>query len=290
MKIALIVNTFNTSLDRFKIANESYRSLDQYKGIDVFDIQKPGVKGKFKTLDKLERTSKDVIKGSTKELPFVNDLFNIAADLDGYEYFIVTNADVVISTNLIKHIVEKKITALPCSRLDVTPTAKKRHTRKLPNYLSTMRPVRWEVCGFDTFCFKTDWYKAHSNLFEDFLLGKPAYDEHYATIMKIFGNNDSIGNKNPALCIHEHHGIGAVTTKDVEQEFNFKQYDNSNLAQNYKHIWQKYVHKIPLQRQPQGSFLHEIEGEENIELNFWAEQIKQHGNLINEDKRKYNII
>lgn len=274
MKIALIVNTFKTSLNRFKIANKSYRLLDQCKGIDVFDIQKPGVKGKFKTLDRLKRTSKDVIEGSTKELPFVNDLFDIAADLDGYEYFIVTNADVLISRNLTKHIVEKNITAMPCSRLDI----------------KSMQPYRWEVCGFDTFCFKTDWYRTYSNLFEDFLLGKPAYDEHYATIMKIFGNNDSIGNKNPALCLHEHHGIEAVTTEDVEQEFNLNQYKTSELAQKYKHIWQKYVHEIPLQRQPQGAFLHEIKDEEKKERDFWSNQIEQNRKLINEDIKKYKIV
>lgn len=280
MKIALVVNTFKTDLNRFKIANESYHKIDLYDNVDVFDIQEPGTKGIFKTIDKLERTSKDSIEGSTKKLPFVNDLFNITADLD-YDYFIVTNADVMISPRLIHHIIDKDITAMSCSRLDVHP---------VKNIKDDMKPVRWEVAGHDTFCFKTEWYKKHSLLFEDFLLGKPAYDQHYAAIMKVFGNNDSFGNKNPAFCIHEHHGIAAVTTKDVEQQFNLNQYNNSELAQTYKHVWDNYLNEILLKRTPWMSFYNEVNNEEQVEREWFAKEITKLKPNINEHKRKYNII
>jgi hypothetical protein len=280
MKIALAVNTFNTDLNRFKLANQSYEKLNSYDNVDVFDIQKPGIEGKFKTIDKIERYSNDVIKGSAKELPFVNDLFNITADLD-YDYFIVTNADVMISPRLINHILEKDITAMSCSRLDVQPTA---------SIKDNMKPVRWEVAGHDTFCFKTDWYKKHSILFEDFLLGKPVYDQHYAALMKVFGNNDSFGNKNPAFCLHEHHGISAVTTKDVEQEYNLKQYKNSELAQTYKHVWDDYLKEVLLKRIPWMSFLNEVNNEESIEKNWYDKKISELHNQIKNDKKKYNLL
>jgi hypothetical protein len=280
MKVALAVNTFKTDINRFRIANDSYTKLNSFDNVDVFDIQKPGVKGEFKTIDKLERYSNDVIEGSTKELPFVNDLFNITADLD-YDYFIVTNADVMISPRLIDHILEKDITAMSCSRLDIQPAA---------NIKDDMKPVRWEVAGHDTFCFKTDWYKKYSELFEDFLLGKPAYDQHYATLMKVFGNNDSFGNKNPAFCLHEHHGISAVTTKDVEQEYNLNQYNNSELAQTYKHVWDDYLNEVLLKRTPWMSFLKEVNNEESIEKNWYDKKISELRTQINEHERKYNIV
>jgi len=280
MKIALAVNTFNTDLNRFKLANQSYEKLNSYDNVDVFDIQKPGIKGKFKTIDRIERYSNDIIEGSTKELPFVNDLFNITADID-YDYFIVTNADVMISPRLINYILEKDITAMSCSRLDIQPTA---------NIKDDMKPVRWEVAGHDTFCFKTDWYKKHSVLFEDFLLGKPAYDQHYAALMKIFGNNDSFGNKNPAFCLHEHHGIAAVTTKDKEQEFNFKQYDNSELAQTYKHVWDDYLKEVLLKRTPWMSFLKEVNNEKEIEEEWFDKKISKLAGVINSHKKQYNLI
>ena len=263
MKIALAVNTFDTDLNRFKIANQSYEMLDSLKDVDVFDIQLPSAKGKFKTIDTLPRVSRDVVEGSTKDLPFVNDLFNIAADLD-YDYFIVTNADVMISPRLINHIIEKDITALPCSRLDVHP---------VKDIKQDMRPIRWEIAGFDTFCFKTDWYKEHSGLFADFIMGKPYYDHHYATLMKVFGNNDILGNKNPAFCLHEHHGTAAVTTQDVEQNFNKLQYNNSILAQKYRGIWDEYFKGHLLKRQPWGSFRNEVENETEIELNHFEDKI-----------------
>lgn len=280
MKIALAVNTFNTELNRFKLANQSYEKLNSYDNVDVFDIQKSGIKGKFRTIDKIERYSNDVIEGSTKELPFVNDLFNITADLD-YDYFIVTNADVMISPRLINHILERDITAMSCSRLDIQPTA---------DIKDDMKPVRWEVAGHDTFCFKTDWYKKHSILFEDFLLGKPAYDQHYAALMKVFGNNDSFGNKNPAFCLHEHHGISAVTTKDIEQEYNLNQYENSELAQTYKHVWDDYLNEVLLKRTPWMSFLNEVNNEENIEKNWFDKKISNLANEIYNHRKKYKLI
>ena len=280
MKIALAVNTFNTELNRFKLANQSYEKLNSYDNVDVFDIQKSGIKGKFRTIDKIERYSNDVIEGSTKELPFVNDLFNITADLD-YDYFIVTNADVMISPRLINHILERDITAMSCSRLDIQPTA---------DIKDDMKPVRWEVAGHDTFCFKTDWYKKHSILFEDFLLGKPAYDQHYAALMKVFGNNDSFGNKNPAFCLHEHHGISAVTTKDIEQEYNLNQYENSELAQTYKHVWDDYLNEVLLKRTPWMSFLNEVNNEESIEKNWFDKKISNLANEIYNHRKKYKLI
>lgn len=254
MKVAIAVNTFDTNLNRFKLANQSYEHLDKMDRVDVYDIQKPGTVGKFKTIDTLARYSSDVVEGSTKDLPFVNDLFNIAADLD-YDYFVVTNADVMISPRLIDHIINNNITAMACSRLDVHPAS---------SINDDMKPVRWEIAGFDTFCFNTDWYKKNSNLFEDFILGKPYYDHHYATIMKIFGNNDSFGNKNPALCLHEHHGIAACLNKDVEYRFNENQFNQSKLVQTYKHVWDNYLQKL-IQRQPYGRFLKEINSEDNVE-------------------------
>jgi hypothetical protein len=279
-KIALAVNTFETDVNRFKVANESYERLNELDELDVYDIQEPGITGKFNTVDTLKRTSRDSIEGSTKKLPFVNDLFNIAADLD-YEYFIVTNADVMISPRLIKHILDNNITAMSCSRLDVQP---------VKNINDNMKPVRWEVAGHDTFCFNTDWFKKYSILFEDFLLGKPVYDQHYAALMKIFGNNDSFGNKNPAFCLHEHHGISAVTTKDAEQKYNFDQYNNSELAQTYKHVWDDYLQEVFLNRLPWMSFLKETENEEEVERNFFKNKIRTLKDSINEHKKKYKIV
>ena len=279
MKIAIAVNTFDTNLNRFKLANQSYEKLNMRADVDVFDIQKSSVKGKFKTIDKLTRVCSDVVPGSTKSLPFVNDLFNITADLD-YDYFIVTNADVMISPRLIDHVINYDITALPCSRLDVQPTK---------DIGDDMKPVRWEIAGFDTFCFKTDWYKKHSSLFEDFILGKPYYDQHYAAIMKAFGNNDILGNKNPPLCLHEHHGIDSCINKDVEYKFNEMQYNKSELARTYKHLWDNFLPKL-LNRQPYMSFLSELDKEKDMEQSYFEDEINKLSKKIHDDKRKRNII
>ena len=288
MKIALIVNTFKTELNRFKLANQTYERLDKLDNVDVFDVQKPGIKGMFKTIDLIPRHACDVIEESTKELPFVNDIFNIAADLD-YDYFIFTNADVMISPTLINHILDNDITAMPCSRLDIMPGVEK--------ITEPLTPIRWEVAGLDTFCFKTDWYKKHSVLFEDFILGKPAFDQHYAVLMKLFGGNDIIGNKNPAFCCHEFHGISAVTTECVERTFNLDQFNKSKLATTYRHVWDEFLPKLlertgtfTLQGKLYNAFLNEIDNEAIIERDYFNQAAYLLQDKIKNDKIKYNLL
>lgn len=278
MKIAIGINSFESNENRFKLANQSYEKLSSIDCVEIFDIQKKGVKGKFKTLDRLDRTSKDVIPNSDRELPFVNDLFNIMADLDS-DYFVVTNADVMISPRLIRHILDADITALPCSRLDVMP---------IKDINDPMIPVRWEIGGFDTFCFKTSWYKKHHWLFEDFLMGKPWYDHHYAGLMKIFGNNNLIGNKNPAMCLHEHHGFGACSPGNPEYDFNTDQFNKSELCSKYRYVWDDYFRDfLKVKRQPYFYFLEEAENESEVELNFFKQEIDKLKPLIEEERKKH---
>lgn len=280
MKIALGINTFPTDLNRFKLAEASYAFLDD-NHVDVFDIQQPGVQGKFNTIDTLKRTTKDVVPGSTKELPFVNDLFGIMAEQD-YDYFIVTNADVMISPKLIGHIVEHDITAMPCSRLDVEPAK---------SINDPMKAVRWEIGGFDTFCFKTSWYRKHSWLFEDFIMGRPWYDHHYAGIMKIFGNNDVIGNKYPAFCLHEHHGFGACTPGNPEYNWNTDLFNKSQYVAKYRHVWDNfYKDVLNPGRRPYFYFLEEMQNEAEIETQYFKNGIAKIQNLIDDDKKKHNIL
>ena len=267
MKIALGINSFPSEQNRFKLAEQSYTHLDKLDNCTVYDIQRPGIKGSFKTIDKLQRTARDVIDGATKELPFVNDLFNIMAEVDS-DYFIITNTDIMISPRLIKHILDNDITALPCSRLDVSE----------PNSLNdSMIPLKWELAGFDTFCFKTKWYREHSWLFEDFLLGRPWYDHSYASLMKIFGNNDILGNKNPAFCMHIYHGNDACIGNNPEFFYNEKQYNESQLIGKYKHSWDNFFKDIllPGRAYLHRTYLNEIKNESVIEKQFFANYIEQ---------------
>ena len=278
-KIAIGVNTFKTDVNRFKVANQSYERLSTLDDVDVYDIQKPGIKGTFNTIDKLQRTAKDVIKGYQKDLPFVNDLFNIMADID-CDYFIVTNADIMISNRLIKHIREQEITALPCQRLDVKPI----------NHISeSLIPLKWEIAGFDVFCFNTNWYRKHSWLFEDYIQGKPVYDHVYAGLMKVFGNNDIIVNKNPAMCVHEHHG-NASHIKDAAVEFNNEAREKSKLKQ-FNFVWDDYFAKVLLPgrgiQEPRYRFLHEIKNEAAVERDFFAKRIAGIQNLIDDEKNRH---
>lgn len=280
-KIAIGVNTFKTDINRFKVANQSYEKLSTMDNVHVYDIQKPGVVGvgNFDTIDKLQRTARDVIDGYDKDQPFVNDLFNIMADVD-CDYFIVTNADIMISNRLIKYIREHEITALPCQRLDTMP---------VNCTTEPLIPVKWEIAGFDVFCFNVNWYRKYSWLFEDYIQGKPIYDHVYAGLMKIFGNNDVIANKNPAMCMHEYHG-NASHANDVACKFNRHTNEKSKLN-HFNSIWDDYFANILLPGRgtlgPKYRFLYEMENETSIELEFFDRRISEIKNLIESEKNRH---
>ena len=128
MKILIGTNTFgnyhrqNVAVDSWKFLKEKFH--DQ---IDIIDIQFADEKNIFKNnynLDvkfDLTRSSLDILNNAKKKLPFVNDIFDaisnyISSDED---YFIFTNSDVIINSNLINYINDNKPECFACSRLDI---------------------------------------------------------------------------------------------------------------------------------------------------------------------------
>lgn len=273
MKIVIGCNTFN-SYHRQDIAVQSWELLKQeYSNVDLYDVQfkdeEKNYKIKYdnlKTIFNLERSSLD-LKNHTKKLPFVNDIINSLSELDS-DYFIFTNSDVIINKKLIKDILKDEITAMPCSRIDIA------NINSIQEYIDKkIQPVRWEIAGFDTFVFKTDWYRKHKEKFKDYFLGKPCFDGSYSFIMKVFGNNDYLGNDYPPYCFHIHHGTSSCTTECVEKDFN----ENTRLTtvdKEYCDIMGDHLNKNLMRRTPWGAFLYPHPEEKYFEKKYFEEVIK----------------
>lgn len=282
MKIALGTNLFG-NYQRQELAKESYRRLaSKYPNVHIYDIQFKDeidtyeISEGFITSFKLNRSSRDVIPGHEKKLPFVNDIFQVLADTD-HDYFVFSNSDVMLSNRIIDFILEKEPTAFPGSRLDVRP---------IKNIDEPMIPVRWEIGGFDIFAMKTDWYRQHYWLFEDFLLGCCWWDHHFAGLLKIFGNNDPIANKNPAFGLHVHHGWGSGV-ENPGNKFNADNFNNSKFNQ-FRHVWDDYFAQIlKVRRTPDFLFLNEYENEAETEREFFQKRIDEMKDLITKTREDW---
>ena len=264
MKIVIGTNYFGT-YHRQTIAQQSLLKLKRIFGdiLKLIDFQfkdetdtHTPVDG-FDTQFVLSRSSKD-IPGATKKLPFVDEILAHLTLID-CDYFVFTNSDVIISDRLIYEILQNKIEARPYSRLDI---------QNINNLEDPLVPVRWEIAGFDTFVFRRDWLKQHGMLFHSYLMGKPYYDLAYASKMLIHGGG-IIGNKNPAVCLHIHHGINAVTEECSEKEYNKDQY--RLYDQDTSNILSHYIRKHLFTRKPNGQFLLVPPNEEAEEAAYFAQ-------------------
>lgn len=269
MKIALGTNYFGTG-ERQQKAKESHIKLARkFPDLKLYDIQfeddPKESDGDYTTLNVLTRSSQTLFPEWDKKIPFVNDIMGALADLD-VDYFIYTNSDILISDRLIKYIEETQPDTLACSRMDVAPFSD----------FNQILPLRWEIAGFDTFVFKKEWFLKHKFLFEDFLIGRPCWDHHYAGLVKIFGGNTPVGNKNPAFCMHVYHGAAALDPNNVGYKFNMDQMNNSKFRK-FSEVWDDYCRNVLIRyRQPSGYFLQELKDEDRIETDFFNKWIESH--------------
>ena len=272
MKIVLGANTFG-EYKRQDIAVESWRVLSKEFNVDVYDIQFEDECKTFtnpynlKPLFNLQRSSRDVLD-TDRKLPFVNDIISCISEIDS-DYFIFTNSDIIINGNLIKYIRENKPTCFACSRLDIMDIS------SFDDLRDNIHPVRWEPAGFDTFVFKREWYMGSNStstpnreLFRDYFLGQPEWDAVYAGIMKLYGNNDPIGNIYPPYCFHIKHDI-QWNKPSLEREFNVSGVRSHAHDSLIHSIMDYHLHSNLIKRKPYGAFLNIPSNEKEIEQKYF---------------------
>jgi len=268
MKIVIGSNTFG-KYHRQDVAVDSWKYLQSNFDVDVYDIQFADEKSTFEnpydlhTIHDLKRSSKSILSKSKKKLPFVNDIISCLSNID-CDYFIFTNSDVIINNNLIKFIQNNKPVAFGCSRLDI------QDVKSFQDILDKkVTPVRYEIAGFDTFVFKKKWYLDHVDLFRDYLLSMPVWDQVYTTLMKIYGNNDLFGNNYPPYCFHIHHEMNWQQTDSMEKEFNINSNRGSHMDRLMCKIFDTYLQSVLIKRQPWGAFITPVKAEEVVEKEFF---------------------
>jgi hypothetical protein len=275
MKIILGTNTFKNS-HRQNIAIGSWSLLkNQFPNLQLYDIQFKDEEKSFEkyypdlnTLFNLERSSAD-LNDYSKKLPFVNDIMFKLSEIDS-DYFIFSNSDIIINKNLIKKVLTGNFNALACSRLDIG------NINSIDEYINKkINPIRWEIAGFDTFVFKTEWFIKNKYRFNDYFLGKPEFDGSYSFICKVFGGNEPLGNDYPPFCFHIMHENQWAGKPCVEMSFNENTRD-STTDHEYCGIMGDHLRKNLMRRQPWGAFLYPHPEEKEFEKKYFDEIIKKY--------------
>lgn len=273
MKITIGCSTFGSS-SRQRIAIQSWQRLERkFNDVNIINVQfndsstaldqAHSIKTcGLDTIYTLNRSSEQ-IKGSVRKLPFINDIISSISQQD-CDYFIFTNSDVIINPNLIRYIQGEQPVAFACSRMDIG------HIQSFDDILNkNVVPHRTEIAGFDTFVFKNTWYKKHQHLFNDYLVGMPYWDQVYAMLMKLFGRNDSFGNKNPPFCFHVKHPIQWGDREAPERIHNHEMMVDNELDLHAWRLFDKYLTQELMRRTPNGIFINPLQNEEAFEKQYF---------------------
>ena len=181
-----------------------------------------------------------------------------------YDYFIFVNSDVILTRAIIKRIISEEPDCFACSRVDI---------QELDSFQQVIdrdvSPIRYEIAGFDAFVFNTEWFRDNKELFQDYLIGQPCWDQVYATHMRIHGQS-LFSNKFPPCCFHVQHApTWQVSTKTPERIFNHDSVESSYLDKLSFNIFDDYLKTHLIKRLPMGSFMKVLDAESSIESQYF---------------------
>jgi hypothetical protein len=240
--ILIGTNTYN-KYERQDLCIESFKKLkDKNTNVDICLIQEPDDVVYYydiSVIRKLKRNSSSILN-TDKKLPFVNDIFDVLCE-HSKDYFVFCNSDIILSQQLINHIILNDIEALGISRIEIPP---------IRSLIETFTPIRMEPSGFDCWVVSKNWWLKHRHLFKDYLLGRPYFDVHYTLLMLLNSNNIYISNQ--YLIYHIMHKSPAFV-EDVCSLFNKKQ-TFDHYANNDK-LWGDFCNNTFFKRRDLGKFL-----------------------------------
>lgn len=260
-KILLTTNTFKR-YHRQDLAVKKIQALkEKNQNVDIKLIQFKNEEEYYPELSNekvLDRSSSTVLN-TKKQFPFVNDLFNVSADLSE-DIFVFFNSDVILTQKLINYINENDIEALGISRIEIT---------NLQDLSQQSHIIRMEPAGFDAWVVSKKWWYNHKQLFEDMLLGRPEFDIIYTSLMLL--NSKNIHISTDYLIYHIQHQTDSFT-RDEAYQFNIDQRDK-----HYKDLinwWGSICNNTYYKRKDFGRFLNFLQNEKVIIENLKIEGLK----------------
>ncbi len=228
-----------------------FRSQEQ-----TFKSPYPGLQTVFCLSD-----SKDVVPGASKNLPFLNEIFEYGLSLDG-DYFVIHNSDIMIMPYLMGHIVENRPLSWSSSRVNVNSVDK---------FLPDLRQysLKSYSIGHDLFVFDRKWALTHQSFFTTpYLMGSPVFDMVWAGLIKTMGDNKPMGNSFPPFLLHIDHPETWKGVDTVETHWNADQTKKNPLNMMMLNIM-NYHTRINIFKKRKENLLSITEEEKSWEIDFF---------------------
>lgn len=261
MKIAIGINAYkpyDQLLKRELFCVESLRKLKKkFSNIDLYLItfEEDNIHYKdFKTINKLKKKSNQLIKEyfcqdwlskeynsrkkdideNKREMPIVNEIFDVMSDLDS-DYFLFTNSDIIISDRFIKQITDE-YECYPASRACI---------RDIDSFTDIPVVDCYAVHGFDAYAIRNTVWKKVSNKLKPFILGHNYWDTYFFTMLNCLCKCKNL-NKLPFVCYHLPHGGCSSDKKFIENIYAEDVFTRDPIVNK---IWWPYVYNV-LERRP----------------------------------------
>jgi len=155
-------------------------ALGRLEGVEVVDLQwdpTPPWRPWIRTVCDLHLDSRSVTGGGGRRKPITTDMMRALADLaerGGHQYFMLTNADIIVTQAAVTLIQERSEETYAFSRLDVDR--------------ETGRALEPTLSGLDAFAFDVRWWRANQHRFRPYIIGEACWDVVYAAIAMCHGD------------------------------------------------------------------------------------------------------
>lgn len=249
--ILIGTNTYG-HYDRQNLCIDSFHRLkEKNANVDICLVQEPDdvvYYNNIPIIKNLKRNSSQSLN-TDKKLPYVNDIFDILCELS-QDYFIFCNSDIILSQQLINHIIFNEVEAFGISRIEIP---------RINSLSEPFSPLRMEPAGFDCWVVSKHWWLENRHLFQDYFLGRPYFDVHYTVLMFLHSKNIFISNQYLIYHImHQNSSFAEDACHVFNREQTFKFY-----SKNEK-IWGDCCNNTFWKRKDVGRFLMFNENENEI--------------------------
>ena len=155
-------------------------ALGALQDVEIVDLQwdpTPPWRPWIRTVCDLRADSRSVSGCGGRRKPITTDVMRALADLaerGGHRYFMMTNADIVVTQAAIALVENSGKETYAFSRLDVDR--------------ETGRELEPTLSGLDAFAFDVAWWRANRHRFRRYIIGEACWDVVYAAIAMCHGD------------------------------------------------------------------------------------------------------
>lgn len=228
MKISIGINIYKPVEELSTRQQRCIIDLQSLDNVTLYNASTEDIKINGFNFLKLNRTSKDIVPNSTRELPMSKDIFNLLSETD-CDYFIYLNDDIMLRPILVTQVAEGNFDSYIASRIDTT---------ELTTSIGGVTPLSCNLHGFDLFAISKKWWLENKKYFPNFVLGRYYWDTYYYCLCHIFGNALTLNDK--AWIFHPAHE-SVSNVNDAETIYNTSQLQeciiqlwHNNVLTNFK--------------------------------------------------------